>query len=83
MEEIQKVLLIVNPISGGINKENIIQNVEAEVKKINAELITYKTTGENDRKKIQNLVDECAFDRILIAGGDGTIKLVAEALMDD
>lgn len=83
MEEIQKVLLIVNPISGDINKENIIQNVEAEVRKINAELITYRTTGENDRKKIKTLVDERAFDRILIAGGDGTIKLVAEALIDN
>lgn len=83
MEEIQKVLLIVNPISGDINKENIIQKVEAEVRRINAELTTYRTTGENDRTKIQNLVDERAFDRILITGGDGTIKLVAEALIEN
>ncbi|SKB83631.1 lipid kinase, YegS/Rv2252/BmrU family [Salegentibacter holothuriorum] len=81
MEEIQKVLLIVNPISGAINKENIIQNIEVEVRKINAELQTYRTTGENDQKKIKNLVAGQAFDRILIAGGDGTIKQVAEALI--
>ncbi|HKL35608.1 MAG TPA: YegS/Rv2252/BmrU family lipid kinase [Salegentibacter sp.] len=83
MEEIQKVLLIVNPISGNIDKENIIQSVETEVRKINAELQTYRTTGENDQKKIQNLVEEDDFDRIIIAGGDGTLKQVAEALIDN
>ncbi|WP_289024041.1 YegS/Rv2252/BmrU family lipid kinase [uncultured Salegentibacter sp.] len=81
MKEIDKVLLIVNPISGGINKRNINQKIDSEVSKLNAELEVYQTTGENDQKKIKNLVASETFDRILIAGGDGTIKLVAEALL--
>ncbi|TDN83055.1 YegS/Rv2252/BmrU family lipid kinase [Salegentibacter sp. 24] len=82
MEEIKKVLLIVNPISGDRNKENIIERVAVEVKKINAELKTYRTTGENDQEKIQKLVEESNFDRVLIVGGDGTIKQVAEGLKE-
>ncbi|MBZ9729342.1 YegS/Rv2252/BmrU family lipid kinase [Salegentibacter sp. JZCK2] len=82
MKEIQKVLLVVNPISGDLNKENIIQRVEIEVKKIDAQLKTYRTSGENDREKIQKLISESDFDRVLIAGGDGTNKVVAEALKD-
>mgnify|MGYP003136637030 CR=1 FL=1 len=82
MKEIQKVLLVVNPISGGLNKEHIIQTIEYELLKINAGLITYKTTGKNDREKIQKLVTENNFDRVFVAGGDGTIKQVAEALIN-
>jgi YegS/Rv2252/BmrU family lipid kinase len=83
MEEIQKVLLVVNPISGDLNKENIIQRVENEVHKIYSQLKTYRTNGENDQEKIEKLLAESDFDRILIAGGDGTIKQVAEALKDN
>ena len=81
MKEIDKVLLIVNPISGAINKKNIIENVKSEVDNLNAKLEVYWTTGENDQKKIKHLVAAQTFHRILIAGGDGTIKLVAEALL--
>lgn len=82
MKEIQKVLLVVNPISGDLNKEQIIQTVENELLKINARLITYKTTGENDQDKIKKIVAEDKFDRVFVAGGDGTIKQVAEALIN-
>ena len=82
MKEIKKVLLVVNPISGDLNKENIIQTVENEVKKIEAELKTYRTSGENDQEKIKKLAAESDFDRVLIVGGDGTIKMVAETLKD-
>ncbi|PKD20936.1 diacylglycerol kinase [Salegentibacter salinarum] len=82
MKEIQKVLLVVNPISGDLNKEQIIQTIENELLKINARLITYKTTGENDQDKIKKIVAEDKFDRVFVAGGDGTIKQVAEALIN-
>ncbi len=82
MKEIKKVLFIVNPISGNINKESIIQRVEDELLKIGALLKTYRTTGENDKDKIKKLVSENNYDRIFIAGGDGTIKQVAEAIID-
>ncbi|WP_037315041.1 diacylglycerol kinase family protein [Salegentibacter sp. Hel_I_6] len=83
MKEIKKVLLVVNPISGDINKEFIVQKIEKELRQIGAKLKTYRTTGENDKKEIYNLIAANTFDRVLVAGGDGTIKLVAEALQDN
>lgn len=82
MEKIKKVFLIVNPVSGDIDKEDMIHAVQQKLYAINASLNIYRTTGENDREAIKNRVSNNDFDRIIIAGGDGTIKLVAEALME-
>src|SRR5690606_41906605 len=43
-------------------------------------LTVYETTGKDDESTIKNLYKLHHFERVLIAGGDGTIKLVAEAL---
>ena len=40
----------------------------------------YETTGKNDLKEIQTLYNQYNPERIIIAGGDGTIKMVAEAM---
>lgn len=82
MEEIQKILLVVNPISGAIDKGTIIRRIVNECDKIDARVKTYKTTGDKDKEKVNQLVTENDFDRVLIVGGDGTIKLVAEALKE-
>jgi len=83
MKEIKKVLLIVNPISGDINKEYIINAVQHKLHLLDAALNVYRTTGEKDKEAIQKLVRKNNYDRIIMAGGDGTIKLVAEALLDN
>lgn len=82
MKEIQKVLLVVNPVSGNLNKKGIIQTIENELLKINTQTVIYQTTGKNDSDKIRKLVIENKFDRVFIAGGDGTVKQVAEALVE-
>lgn len=80
MEEIKEVLLVVNPISGDIDKEEIIQEIETAVKKINANLQIFKTTGKEDFTHLSNLLLNYQPNRIIAAGGDGTIKLVAETV---
>ena len=74
-------LFIINPISGDEDKTRLLKMVKAELKKQD-ELTIFKTSGENDLEKIKEKLDQKKFDRILVAGGDGTVKLVAEA-MDD
>lgn len=74
------VLLVVNPISGNRDKKPIIDCVENTVKK--EQLTVYKTSGNNDSSEIQKLCKSKNIKRILIAGGDGTIKLIAEATKD-
>lgn len=82
MSGINNVLLVVNPISGALDKTNLIQQIDLEVKKIDAHLNIFQTTGEEDLFKLEKQIEELKPCRILVAGGDGTIKLTAEALKE-
>ncbi|GGZ51393.1 diacylglycerol/lipid kinase family protein [Mesonia mobilis] len=72
-------LFIINPISGNEDKSHLLRMVKAELK-TDDKLTIFKTTGENDTEKIQQQLKKENFDRVLVAGGDGTIKLAAEAM---
>ena len=74
-------LFIINPISGNEDKSHLLRMVKAELK-TDDKLTIFKTTGENDTEKIQQELKKENFDRVLVAGGDGTVKLAAEAMGD-
>lgn len=76
-----KLLLVINPISGGSDKDNIIKEIDDIVQNQNAVLEVYQTTGENDEEHIKNIIKTKSIERILVAGGDGTIQLVAKAVL--
>ena len=82
MQEKQRVLFIVNPISGGIDKTDIVDQVKERMKKTRAEIYIYYTSGENDKEEVSKIVDDFEPQRILITGGDGSIKLIAEVLQN-
>lgn len=73
------ILLVVNPVSGGIDKSEFIDATTLFATKENQNLILYTTTGEDDISKIKALYKQHNPERIIIMGGDGTIKMVAEA----
>jgi diacylglycerol kinase (ATP) len=76
----KKAILIVNPISGGIDKTDIKAAVETYARDLGFQLIVYETTGENDDAAIKKLFETHKPERFIVAGGDGTIKFVAETL---
>ena len=78
----KKYVLIVNPISGDMDKSEILLKTLALAEEYKIEIIVYETSGKSDEKAIKKLYDLHKPERILIAGGDGTIKMVAEALED-
>lgn len=80
MAALKKCLLVVNPISGGNDKTELIAAVKEFAKTENVELVIFETNGEDDEKQIRELYKEHEPERILVAGGDGTIKIVAEAV---
>ncbi|QED37281.1 YegS/Rv2252/BmrU family lipid kinase [Antarcticibacterium arcticum] len=80
MGKINTVLLVVNPISGAIDKAELIEEIKLKAVQNAVSLILFSTTGENDKLKLEKLIAEKDPCRIVVAGGDGTIKLVAEAL---
>ena len=75
-----KYILVVNPISGDVDKTEIIEKVQLFSVENNIELIIFETTGNADIIALQNLYSVHEPNRILIVGGDGTIKFAAEAL---
>jgi diacylglycerol kinase (ATP) len=76
----KNVIMIANPVSGGIDKSEIIQSAANFAVKENLNLVLYETSADNDTANIKALYKEFTPERIIVAGGDGTIKLVAEAL---
>jgi YegS/Rv2252/BmrU family lipid kinase len=72
--------LIVNPVSGGIDKSELIETVALFTANKNKNFILFETSGDDDISKIKEFYHKFQPERIIIAGGDGTIKLVAEAL---
>lgn len=73
-------LLVVNPISGDKDKATLIAQVRDFAQEIQQEILVYETTGNQDEVAIQKLYQKHQPVRVLIAGGDGTIKMVGEAL---
>lgn len=73
-------LLVVNPISGDLDKAEIVRAVRRYASERNIALHLVKTDGETDEARIRQEFNKCKPRRVLVAGGDGTIKMVAEAL---
>lgn len=79
----KKYILVVNPISGDKDKTPLLEQIYDFANRIDIALVQYETTGENDAKAINELFTTHQPERIIIAGGDGTIKMVGEALADE
>lgn len=75
----KNVVLIVNPVSGAIDKTQFIDATILFATKENLNVILYTTSGKEDVSKIKLLCEQYKPERIIVAGGDGTIKMVAEA----
>jgi diacylglycerol kinase family enzyme len=75
----KNVVLIVNPVSGAIDKTQFIDATILFATKENLNVILYTTSGKEDVSKIKLLCEQYKPERIIAAGGDGTIKMVAEA----
>ena len=74
------VIMVVNPISGDMDKVAFTEAAQAFAEKENLEFVLFETTGDGDIAKIKALYEQYQPQRILVAGGDGTIKEVAEAV---
>lgn len=76
----KKVLLVVNPIAGDVDKTELIAHLEERSQTQGFDLSVYKTEGENDRQAIERIMQDFKPDRVLVAGGDGTINQIADII---
>ncbi|RZJ35908.1 MAG: YegS/Rv2252/BmrU family lipid kinase [Flavobacterium sp.] len=76
----KSVIMVVNPISGDRDKAEFTMAAQTYAEAAGINLTIYETTGEDDIDKIARLYEKQKPQRVLVAGGDGTIKMVADAL---
>ena len=78
----KNILMVVNPISGDMDKADFTETAKLFAEKEGMDFFVYETTGKNDEEAIRQQCEKYNPHRVLIAGGDGTIKIVADALHD-
>ena len=77
-----KLLFVVNPISGGVDKEPFIKNARGICEKYGIAYEIFKTTGKNDLENLKALLPNVNPDKVLSVGGDGTTLFTSIALLD-
>lgn len=80
----QKVLLIVNPVSGDIDKRNFVEEIDGFSKELNFSYHVYYTVGKKktDSKQIKELVGWYLPDKVVATGGDGTCNMVGKIILN-
>jgi diacylglycerol kinase family enzyme len=77
----QKLLFVINPISGGLDKLDSETQIKDFCLIKNIEPIIYRTTGEEDALHILELSAQTDPQAIVAVGGDGTVNLVGTMLI--
>ena len=81
MERLLSILFVLNPISGDIDKRVLEVTVRRICADHGRQAHFWHTTGEQDVDRLTQYVATHAYDAVFAAGGDGTVKLVGEALL--
>jgi len=76
-----KLLLVINPISGGTDKTGFLKFAGEHCRMSDTELEIFKTSGNNDLERLKQQITKAPPDRIACAGGDGTFSLVVKATL--
>lgn len=77
-----KLLFIVNPVSGGKEKNDWEASIRAHFKELPHSIEFYLLTGGEDKVSIRHHLQTLQPDRVVAVGGDGTVKLVAELVKE-
>ncbi len=75
------LLFVINPISGDIEKSEIIAEIENFCIAHKFNLAFFETSGDHDLARLKENLASNSYDVILAVGGDGTVHLVGSALI--
>ena len=78
----KKMLFVINPISGGAEKEDAKQLIEQWWERQGIDARWHETTGEDDAGKLGQQLEQDSPDAVVACGGDGTINLVGRTLLN-
>lgn len=78
---LRRLLVVLNPISGDIDKGDLEATVHAFCAARGRHASFFHTCGEDDLARLRRHLDAHAYDAVFAAGGDGTVNLVGQALL--
>ncbi|RUA37883.1 MAG: diacylglycerol kinase family lipid kinase [Bacteroidetes bacterium] len=78
----KKLLFIINPKSGNNDKSTLEKQISRVCDKNKKEYTLFYTTGKNDQEKIKEKQAEYQADTLVACGGDGTVNMVAQLLLN-
>lgn len=76
-EEAQKLLFVINPVSGGKEKQDWESFMREYFKNLPHNIEFYILSGENDKASVQHYIEIIQPNKVIAVGGDGTVKMVA------
>lgn len=76
-----KILLVTNPAAGGMDHSDTIEKMIETVREKGLEPKIFLTNGKNDETALRQVVETVKPARILVGGGDGTIRMAASVLI--
>ena len=77
-----KLLFIVNPISGGVDKDPFLKEAKTMCDNYDLEFKIFKTSGVEDEVHFKTILEEFTPDKVISVGGDGTTLFTAVALLN-
>ena len=77
-----KILFVVNPISGGVNKEPFVRKAKSLCENYGIGYRFFKTTGKDDNKHLKDILLDYKPDKVASVGGDGTTLFTATVLLN-
>ncbi|GAB2531653.1 diacylglycerol/lipid kinase family protein [Spirosoma aerophilum] len=75
-------LFAINPVSGGTDKTSWEEGIHNHFANLPHRVHTFHLNGKTDEETIRQQIDQHKPDRVVAVGGDGTIKIVATALLN-
>lgn len=81
MQSPKKLLFVINPISGGVDKDDAETHIQNFCQQHGIEPVIFRTSGQEDALQAMVLCTDHCPDAVIATGGDGTVNLVGTMLI--
>jgi diacylglycerol kinase (ATP) len=77
-----KILFVINPVAGGVDHAETVDKLKYVTSGAGHEAEFILTTGKDDETALDAAINAYQPDRVVVGGGDGTVRMVAKILIE-